>query len=906
MRFYLKNVLLICFLLSSFFAQATHIRAGEIIIEQLEDCGLTIRATVVTYAKASMNAADEDSVTVEWGDGSMSFAARINGPGNKGELIGNDIRLNKYEVYHTYAARSTYKISTTDLNRNDGIVNIPNSVFIPMYIWTTYTFLNPQFQGCNSTPVMLQPPIDFGCVGKKFTHNPNAYDPDGDSLAYVLTTPLYGENVPVLGYVYPNQINPGPNNTLSLDSETGEFVWNTPQQAGEYNIAILVIEYRNGVAIDTTMRDMQILIETCDNEPPTVQTNNDTCVVAGTLLNFGVVATDVDLPIQQLQLLALGGPLLLEVSPATFTAPIDYADQPVQGQFEWQTTCEHISDQYYSVIFKAKDDYFGNSGLSALKQIRIKIVGPPPLDVTAIPDDNDQIVLSWVSPYACEAAEEDYFRTFTVWRKEGSNQFPLDTCAPGLAGKGYTKISPDTKEMDAGRYTFIDGNIQKGRTYCYRVLAEFAKISAGGHPYNIVESLPSNEACVQLGRDIPLLTKVSVTNTDNTNGSIQIEWTKPLSADLDTLQNPGDYTYEVLQETGMVAAPNTAIYTTTSPSFAQANDTTYHQNNLNTIANPFSYRIAFYVKGASTPLGYASPAASIFLSAAPSDKKVNLSWQEMVPWDNFSYTIYRENLTTGIFDSIGTTTDLSYSDEGLENNQEYCYFIRSFGSYGVTDIYSPLINDSQEACATPKDDVPPCHPMLTVNNVCLDNNIIDLAGNFYNLLSWTHPASICGDMDVAGFNIYYTPTQGGDLTIIETITDTSYSHYPDLGIAGCYAVTAFDIIGNESSIDSITCVDNCPIYELPNAFTPNGDGQNDVFIPYPYHFIAEIDMQIYNQWGNLVFTTKEPDINWDGTTSNGVELPTGTYFYTCTVVENRVSGLVKQGDVLKGFIELVR
>ncbi|HHB78012.1 MAG TPA: gliding motility-associated C-terminal domain-containing protein, partial [Saprospiraceae bacterium] len=162
---YLPKYILTLFLLmgSIFHASATHIRAGEIVIQQLDDCGLTIKAVVLTYAKASMNAADEDTIIIDWGDGLFSSAGRVNGPGNKGEFIGNDIKLNRYEAFHTYSGRATYVISTTDHNRNAGIINIPNSVFIPMHISTTYTFLNPQFQGCNSTPVILQPPIDFGC-----------------------------------------------------------------------------------------------------------------------------------------------------------------------------------------------------------------------------------------------------------------------------------------------------------------------------------------------------------------------------------------------------------------------------------------------------------------------------------------------------------------------------------------------------------------------------------------------------------------------------------------------------------------------------------------------------------------------------------------------------------------------
>ncbi|MBL0099519.1 MAG: gliding motility-associated C-terminal domain-containing protein [Saprospiraceae bacterium] len=78
---------------------------------------------------------------------------------------------------------------------------------------------------------------------------------------------------------------------------------------------------------------------------------------------------------------------------------------------------------------------------------------------------------------------------------------------------------------------------------------------------------------------------------------------------------------------------------------------------------------------------------------------------------------------------------------------------------------------------------------------------------------------------------------------------------------GCYAVTSVDSLGNESILSNSVCVDNCPFYELPNTFTPNGDGFNDVFKPKVNLFVYQIDLKVFNQWGNLVFETQDPDIN---------------------------------------------
>jgi gliding motility-associated-like protein len=107
---------------------------------------------------------------------------------------------------------------------------------------------------------------------------------------------------------------------------------------------------------------------------------------------------------------------------------------------------------------------------------------------------------------------------------------------------------------------------------------------------------------------------------------------------------------------------------------------------------------------------------------------------------------------------------------------------------------------------------------------------------------------------------------------------------------------------NESSIIA-QCVDNCPVYELPNVFTPNGDGFNDLFRPFPYRQIESINIIIYNRWGQLVFESNNPEINWNGNDLNGNPLPDGVYFYVCEVNEILLAGINKR--ILKGNIHII-
>ena len=148
----------------------------------------------------------------------------------------------------------------------------------------------------------------------------------------------------------------------------------------------------------------------------------------------------------------------------------------------------------------------------------------------------------------------------------------------------------------------------------------------------------------------------------------------------------------------------------------------------------------------------------------------------------------------------------------------------------------------------------------------------------------------------------------GDFAILDTIADINTTAFVDdslNSIAGCYAVTSVDSFGNESSFSNLVCIDNCPFYELPNVFTPNGDGKNDFFTPlHPYKYVKDIDIKIYNRWGTEVFRTTDPEILWDGKSAQSKMLCSdGVYFYVCIVHEIRLKGIIPH--VLTGNVHVL-
>jgi gliding motility-associated-like protein len=82
--------------------------------------------------------------------------------------------------------------------------------------------------------------------------------------------------------------------------------------------------------------------------------------------------------------------------------------------------------------------------------------------------------------------------------------------------------------------------------------------------------------------------------------------------------------------------------------------------------------------------------------------------------------------------------------------------------------------------------------------------------------------------------------------------------------------------------DSVWLKPPAHIY-FPNAFTPDGDAHNQFFGPVG-HDITEFEMTVFDRWGEVIYTTKDINIPWDGTVNGAGEAMTGVYVYTYRAV----------------------
>jgi gliding motility-associated-like protein len=866
------------FFISIHAAFATHNRAGEITYVQTGP--LSFRFTVTTYTDPSVQA-DRCSLTLKFSTGDSITVLRVNGPtpcdqnpnaGMGVVIVPQFVKLNLYEGSFTFPGPGKYRAWMEDPNRTVGSNNIPGSVNQPFYLESTIRISSSITSGgYNSSPVLLNPPIDQACFCKRFVHNPNAIDPDPNDVQTYKLVPCKGTN----GAEINNNAFP---NGATINEQTGDFIWECPGALiGEYNFAILIISWRNGVVMDTVRRDLQVLVKGgCINDPPVLEVQ-DQCVDAGDTLRFPVVVNDPNG--NNVTLTSTGLVYSLSNNPPTFQQPTT-GPVPLTVEFEWATNCSHVRKNPYQVSFKAVDiPNDPDDQLADIKNVKIRVVSPGPTDLTVVPQGNSAL-LSW---FTCPCNQALGYK---IYRKNGPSGFVPGPCETGIpASTGYQAIAT---VAGVGTLNFTDNNqgqgLVHGQEYCYMIYAYFQDGS---------ESYASNEVCVELKKDVPIITNVSVNVTANPGGENYIAWSRPSAAELDTIAFPGPYRYLIYRSPGSNGL-NLALTDSTNG----INDTTYTHSIVNTENNSNSYRIDFYsLLPQRTMVGSTTIASSVFLEATPSDNQITLMWTTNVPWTEDSFVVFKQNPSTLGFDSLTTTTIAYFLDTGLVNGRDYCYLVKSKGKYPTAGLIDPIINFSQVVCAQPIDNVPPCAPDLSIAVQCDSVN---------NILSWNDPNESCSD-DVLQFRVYYTPVLNGSYTIIATLGNlppNQMDHNNNgISIAGCYYITALDSVGNESISSDTVCVDNCPTYDLPNVFTPNGDGNNDFFRPFPYKYVEGIEMQIFNRWGALVFETNDPQILWNGTNQqSGQPSSDGVYYYVCKIKETRLEGTVER--TITGFVQL--
>jgi len=175
----------------------------------------------------------------------------------------------------------------------------------------------------------------------------------------------------------------------------------------------------------------------------------------------------------------------------------------------------------------------------------------------------------------------------------------------------------------------------------------------------------------------------------------------------------------------------------------------------------------------------------------------------------------------------------------------------------------------------------------TASNILLNTST---TGN-NSLLEWSTYQNWLGGVDA--YEIYRITSDGNDVKINSASENRYADNLQAIDMAGisseiCYYIKAIEGNANPfgvqgESISNISCVTYVPQILVPNAFTPNNDGRNDVVKPVIEVIPEGYSFSVYDRFGNMVFQTNSYTEGWNGQTAFGKKAMAGVYLYLLSV-----------------------
>ncbi len=178
---------------------------------------------------------------------------------------------------------------------------------------------------------------------------------------------------------------------------------------------------------------------------------------------------------------------------------------------------------------------------------------------------------------------------------------------------------------------------------------------------------------------------------------------------------------------------------------------------------------------------------------------------------------------------------------------------------------------------------------ITLSATILQNKDTELKWN--NFTGW-----------LDGFQDYYLTIKNLEGVLLDSVStggDTFYT-FPiaeqneQTLLFTVWAIPVTD--GIEFTRSNVVEVEREPVISLPNSFTPNGDGLNDIFI-IGGKFIKSYEMQVFNRWGEVLFQTTNLENGWDGT-SKEEKLSVGNYTYWIRIKDLNNNEHIRTGSIL--------
>lgn len=261
------------------------------------------------------------------------------------------------------------------------------------------------------------------------------------------------------------------------------------------------------------------------------------------------------------------------------------------------------------------------------------------------------------------------------------------------------------------------------------------------------------------------------------------------------------------------------------------------------------------------------PEAIDNISATVIGQDILLNWEEPTNYLVVGYIISRslDGINYQAIDTIATTT---YTDPEL--------FTQSTQYYYKMVYYDACGNLSEESIVS--------SPVLLISEY-------DKTITWSDYQGW-----------VNGINEYILEKYDENGQLLESVPLGSSTSFMEDPYTNPFQFILYKIvaISNESSNGNVESNILEVIYRskvaFPNAFSPDGDGLNDIF-NFESRYISAVRMKIYTRWGELVFQTNEVDRGWDGTI-NGRPAPLGTYIHHTELTDEMGITFVKSGEII--------
>jgi len=762
--------------------------------------------------------------------------------------------------------------------------------------------LNNVLAPCNNAPNFTNIPIALVCLGQNFNYNHGVIDPDGDSLAYQLITPKTSATATVSFISPASATTPIASSTpFTLSPTTGTLNF-TPSQVQIGVLAILVKEYRNGQLIGSVIRDMQVYITACTNNLPTAsginETNNfSTSVCLGQQVCFTVNSADIDTS-QNVTITTNSG-----ITGATYS--ISGGSRP-KLTFCWTPSINDVSLNPKSFTLTVRDNSCPSNGIQnysyliyvqgpqfTIASSNISCNGSANGTATVTPVIPNSYSYSWntTPPQTTSTINNLLAGTYAVVVTDNNgcsatksitiNQ-PLDSLStkPTITNIDCNGNSSSVKLNTSGGtlpYSFLWSN---GST-----TENLNGIAAGTYQYTVTDSLQCKSTgsieITQITNDLLLANQVTNVNCNGQNtGAINLTvtggtlpytytWSNGSTSEDITNLSAGSYSATVTDANGCSQQFATTITEPSNPISASA--VTKDADCLTGIQGSISVD----VEGGTTPY--------------------NFVWAHGGTTQNVS-GLLPGNYTVQLIDVMGCELTKAFT---IVDRAQAQLTIRSLGDVTVcmgtsvtltTDTLpgvsfqwnfngTPLLGATSNTFITPAGGI----FSLTATSSCgvFNSNPIEVTFRALNSVTINNNVIICPGETVqlmAGGGVEYTWTPSTGLNL-DNVSNPIASPTKTTE----YTVSVKDEYGCKAT-GSVTVAVVCDTVDIPNAYSPNGDGINDTFeIDGLSNYSGSI-LYIYNRWGNLIFKQKDYQNDWNGRSNVsgamfGSELANGTYFY---------------------------